>query len=210
MKRNWTWRSEDCKAEKEEEAAMHPSQMGAARTQPSRNNFPREEQTWTESSFCFSGACLERHVECRVSRRQSPRYTYPKGMQQQKKRHKRMTTGRENQRAVDVDRQYQGVAMKGSRPVLFLIPLCLQGMALEKAAEVRSFHPEMEMKVEVARKIHAAADTGQEKGVLGFGREGGAENAPLHPQPQTSFRFGGGSYPSPPPQTANPLEVWEG
>ena len=58
-----------------------------------------------------------------------------------------MTRGRENQRAVDVDRQYQRVTMKGSWPVLFSILLCLQAMAPEKAAERRSFHPEMEMKV---------------------------------------------------------------
>ena len=42
--------------------------------------------------------------------------------------------------------------MKSSWPVLFLILLCLQGMALEKAAEWRSFHPEMEMKVEVGEE----------------------------------------------------------
>ena len=39
--------------------------------------------------------------------------------------------------------------MKGSRLVLFLIFLCTQGRALEKAAEMKSCHPEMEMKVEV-------------------------------------------------------------
>ena len=63
-----------------------------------------------------------------------------------------MTRSRGNQRAVNMDRQYQGVTMKGSRPILFLILLCLQGMALEKAAERRSSHPEMEMKVEVGEK----------------------------------------------------------
>ena len=71
---SWTWRSQDCRMEKEEEAAMHPSQMGAARAPLPCNICSRQEQTWPDSSSNFSRTTSE----CSISWRQSHRYISPK------------------------------------------------------------------------------------------------------------------------------------
>ena len=62
-----------------------------------------------------------------------------------------MRRSRGSQRVMHVDRQCQGVALKGFRLDLFLMLLCLQGVAQVKAMETSSIHLEKEMEVEADR-----------------------------------------------------------